>query len=79
MKSETNDGLEDHIDRLDEVIGCMKRAGLKCKPSKHKILRGSITYLGRIVDRHGVRPDPEAVEGVLTWKAARTDAQLMSF
>ena len=26
--------LEDHIDRLDEVFGCMKRAGLKCKPSK---------------------------------------------
>ena len=26
--------LEDHIDWLDEVFGCMKRAGLKCKPSK---------------------------------------------
>ena len=25
--------LEDHIDRLDEVFGCMKRAGLKCKLS----------------------------------------------
>ena len=31
------------------------------------------------MDRHGVRPDPEAVEGVLTWKAPRTDTQLMSF
>ena len=29
--------LEDHIDRLDEVFGCMKRAGLKCKPSKCEI------------------------------------------
>ena len=29
-----------------------------------------------MVDRHGVRPDPEAV---LTWKAPRTDAQLLSF
>ena len=71
--------LEDHIDRLDEVFGCMKRAGLKCKPSKCEILRDSIKYLGRMVDRHGVRPDPEAVEAVLTWKAPRTDKQLMSF
>ena len=47
--------LEDHIDRLDEVFGCMKRAGLKCKPSKCEILRDSIKYLGRMVDRHGVR------------------------
>ena len=71
--------LEDHIDRLDEVFGCMKRAGLKCKPSKCEILRDSIKYLGRMVDRHGVRPDTEAVEAVLTWKAPRTDTQLLSF
>ena len=71
--------LEDHIDRLDEVFGCMKRAGLKCKPSKCEILRDSIKYLGRMVDRHVVRPDAEAVEAVLTWKASRTDTQLLSF
>ena len=61
--------LEDHIDRLDEVFGCMMRAGLKCKPSKCEILRDSIKYRGRMVDRHGARPDPEAVEAVLAWKA----------
>ena len=27
----------------------------------------------------GVRPDPEAVEAVLTWQAPRTDTQLMTF
>ena len=31
------------------------------------------------MDRHGVSPDPEAVEAALTWKAPRTDTQLMSF
>ena len=36
-------------------------------------------YLGRMVDRHGVRPDPEAVEAVLTWEAPRTGTQIMSF
>ena len=71
--------LEDHIDRLDEVFGCMKRAGLKCKSSKCETFRDSIKYLGRMVDRHLVRPDPEAVEAVLTWKAPRTDTPLMSF
>ena len=29
--------LEDHIERLDEVFACMKRSGLKCKPSKCEI------------------------------------------
>ena len=71
--------LEDHIERLDEVFTCMKQAGLKCKPSKCEILTDSIKYLGRLVDKHGVRPVPEAVEAVLTWKAPNTDTQLMRF
>ena len=71
--------LDDHIERLEEVFSCMKQAGLKCKPSKCEILRDSIKYLGRLVDKHGVIPDPEAVEAVLTWKAPKTDTQLMSF
>ena len=58
--------LEDHIERLDEVFACMKRSGVKCKPSKCKILKESIKYQGRMVDKHGIRPDPDAVEAVLT-------------
>ena len=71
--------LEDHIERLDEVFACMKRSGLNCKPSKCEILKHSIKYLGRMVDRHGIRPDPDAVEAVLTWKSPKTEHQLMSF
>ena len=71
--------LEDHIEMLDEVFTCIKQAGLKCKPSKCEILRESIKYLSRLVDKHGVRPDPEAFEAVLIWKAPKTNTQLMSF
>ena len=71
--------LEDHIKRLDEVFACMKRSGLKCKPSKCEILKDTIKYLGRMVDKHGIRPDPDAVEAVLTWKSPKTEHQLMSF
>ena len=31
------------------------------------------------MEKHGFRPDPEAVEAVPTWKASKTDTQLMSF
>ena len=71
--------LEDHIERLDEVFACVKRSGLKCKPSKCEILKDSIKYLGRMVDKHGIRPDPDAVEAVLTWKSPKTEHHLMSF
>ena len=71
--------LEDHVERLDEVFACMKRSGLKYKPSKCEILKDSIKYLGRMVDRYGIRSDPDAVEAVLTWKLPKTEHQLMSF
>ena len=71
--------LEDHIEQLDEVFACMKRAGLKCKPSKCEILKDSIKYLGRMVDKNGIRPDSDVVESVLTWKPPKTEDQLMSF
>ena len=61
--------LEDHIERLDEVFACLKRSGLKCKPSKCEILKDSIKYLGRMVDKHGIRPDSYALEAVLLWKS----------
>ena len=61
------------------VFACMKRSGLKCKPSKCEILKDSIKYLVRMVDRHGIRPNADAVEAVLTWKSSKTEHQLMSF
>ena len=63
--------LEYHLERLDEIFTCMKQAGLKCKPCKCEILRDSVKYLGRLVGKHGVRLDSEAVEAVLTWKAPK--------
>ena len=36
------------------------------------MLKDSIEYLGRMVDRHGIRPDPDAVEAVLTCKSPKT-------
>ena len=62
-----------------EDLACMKRAGLKSKPSKCGKIKDSINYLWRIVDKQGIRPDSDSVEAVLTWKSPKTDHQLMSF
>ena len=63
--------LEDHVESLSEVFTCMKQARMKCKLSKCEIQSDVIKYLGRLIDKHGGRPDPEAVEAVLTWKAPK--------
>ena len=70
---------DDHVERLDEVFACIKRAGLKCKPSKCDILKDSIKYLGRMVDKHGIRPDPDALEAVPTSKNRTPVDELLRF
>ena len=31
------------------------------------------------MDEHGIKPDPDAIDAVLTWKSPKTEHQLMSF
>ena len=50
-----------------------EKAILKFKPSKSEILKDSIKYLERMVDKHGIRPDPDTVEAVLTWNSPETE------
>ena len=46
---------------------------------KMRSLKNSMKYFGRMMDKHGIRPDPDAVEAVLTGKSPKTENQLMSF
>ncbi len=70
--------IDQHIDRISEVLSCLRRAGLKCKPSKCE-LKTSIKYLGRIIDGEGVKPDPESIQTVMQWKRPRNKRELQSF
>ena len=71
--------IDQHIERLDEVFGRLKIAGLKCKASKCDFLKTSIKYLGRIVDEKGLRPDPEMKKAIETWQIPISKKQVQSF
>ena len=71
--------VDQHIERIAEVLSCLRNAGLKCKPSKCEFLKCSIRYLGRVVDKGGVRPDPESVETIMDWRRPRNKRELQSF
>ena len=56
--------FEEHLDRLDLVLGRLKEAGLKIKGSKCRFFQEKIHFLGHIVSRKGVEVDPEKVSAV---------------
>ena len=71
--------LEEHISRLDDVFGRLKAAGLKLKPSKCDLLREEVLFLGHVVTKDGVKPDPRKVECIKEWRVPRDLHGLRSF
>ena len=73
------DTPERHIFRLDEVLTCLSRAGLKIKAAKCKIMEPQVKFLGRIISEHGIQPDVASIEKVTSWKEPRNAAELEYF
>ena len=59
--------FEQHVERLTAVLDRLKEANLKLNPGKCHLFQEEVKFLGSIVSRHGVSPDPEKVRTVAEW------------
>ena len=66
--------FEEHLVRLHQVLSRIKEANLKLSPSKCKLFRHSVEYLGHVVSQDGVGTDPKKIRGH-HWMARTTQHQ----
>ena len=59
--------IEEVLERLEVVLGRLGDFGLKLKPSKCKLYQTKVCYLGHVVSKDGVEPDPEKVSALKEW------------
>ena len=71
--------VDEHLQRLRDVLQRLKDAGLKIKPSKCQLLRKSVLYLGHIVSEKGVEVDPEKTSCVRSWPVPNDRESLRKF
>ena len=71
--------VEEHIQRLREVLSRLREAGLKLKPSKCELLQRRLKYLGHIVSEKGIECNPEGINTLLNWKVPSSVKELQSF
>ena len=50
--------FNEHLDHLREVFNRLCKAGLRLKPKKCLLLRKEVPYLGHVISKEGIRPDP---------------------
>ncbi|PAA63097.1 hypothetical protein BOX15_Mlig014814g1 [Macrostomum lignano] len=56
--------FEEHLASLRKVFDRLRAAGLKLNKDKSVFAHRSVKYLGHIVSREGIRPDPDKVEAL---------------
>ena len=71
--------FEEHVSRLGEVLGRLKAANLKVKPTKCTLFSKQVSYLGHIISEEGVGTDPAKIETVRSWPAPTCVAEVRSF
>lgn len=71
--------FETHMETLQKVFDRLHLAGLKVNFDKCQFCRSELKYLGYIVDKFGLRPDPAKVEAILNIPAPKTVKEVRRF
>ena len=71
--------FEDHLVRLHQVLTRLKDAKLKLSPSKCKLFRSQVEYLGHIVSKDGVGTDPKKIDAITAWPTPTCPREVRSF
>ena len=71
--------LEEHFQHIQQVLQILAKANLTVNLPKCKFFQTSFTYLGHLIDAHGIRPNPEKVKALRDLSPPTTRTQLMSF
>ena len=74
--SATFDG---HLKHINDVLERINRAGLKLKLSKCKFAQDSLDFLGHVITKDGVKPDPKKIESVQNFPVPNDITGLRSF
>lgn len=71
--------IHEHMARLKEVFKRLRKANLKIQPDKCEFLRKEVAYLGHLVTKDGVKPNPAKVECIKNFPEPKNPKDIKSF
>jgi len=71
--------FQDHLRHLQEVFRRLREARLQLNPEKCHFCRNELKYLGHVIDRRGIRTDPEKTKAIAQWPTPTTVKQIRQF
>jgi hypothetical protein len=73
----TKGSLEDHLEKLSMVLTRLQDAGLKINADKSNFCTLETEYLGYILTRDGIKPQPNKVQGMFALALPRNIRELL--
>jgi len=70
--------FEEHLQYLAKVFRRLRNARLRHNPEKYHFLR-ELKYFGHIMNRKGIRTDPEKIKAISQWPRPATVRQIRQF
>ena len=70
---------QEHLNNLQKTMDKLKASGLRLKLGKCQFFKDSITYLGHILDKEGVRPHLGKIEAITAMPEPQNQSELRSF
>ena len=70
---------EEHLEHLEKVFRVLRKAGLRPKPKKCNLFRTEIHYLGHVINKERIQPDPKKLAEVREWELPTDVTGVRSF
>ena len=61
--------LNDHRRKIDLLFERLRGANLKLQPDKVQFLRTEVAFLGHVITKDGVKPDPEKIRAITDYRS----------
>ncbi|XP_062542038.1 uncharacterized protein K02A2.6-like [Armigeres subalbatus] len=71
--------MESHLASLNQLFQRLKKYGFHVKAEKCSFFQSQLGYLGHIVDKQGIHPDPEKVKTIATIPPPTNISELRSY
>ena len=71
--------VNEMLDRIALVFGHLKEFNLKIKPKKSFFFQSSVLFLGHLLSKDGILPNPEKVSKVKDWPIPKNAKEVHSF
>ncbi|CAB0034666.1 unnamed protein product [Trichogramma brassicae] len=75
----TGGNREEHLNNLDKVFHALNEKGLKLKKGKCEFLQPHVKYLGYIIDKNGLRKDPDSIKAIVNLDKPKNITEVQAF